>query len=395
MKKHLVVLLVTLLLAALPIFALAQTAEDFTPSCKFKASANAGKLKNLRDGKYTTSWRANASLKAYVEIHAPKGQTIGGVYVKWYNEAPKWRVTVKRGDRWEDVALSETGFLAEYLPVPGDAASVRICPAEGEKSNLRMSELRVYGAGDPPPDVQRWNPVPSKCDLLVIAAHPDDELLFMGGTIPYYAGELGKSVEVLYLVPSSVERRLELLDGLWLCGAKNYPIYGVMRDNFAMSLKVMYRKWSKNKLDNLVVGAIRQCRPDVIVTHDVKGEYGHGAHRAAADASKRCITDAANPKKYPKSEALYGTWQVSKLYLHLYDKNQITMDWRVPLSAFDGKTAFDMAQAGFRLHLSQQDTEYVVRDDGPYDNRKFGLYYTSVGEDVLKNDFLENVNGAQ
>ncbi|MEG2395135.1 MAG: PIG-L family deacetylase, partial [Ruthenibacterium sp.] len=120
-----------------------------------------------------------------------------------------------------------------------------------------------------------------------------------------------------------------------------------------------------------------------------------GAHRAAADASKRCITDAANPKKYPKSEALYGTWQVSKLYLHLYDKNQITMDWRVPLSAFDGKTAFDMAQAGFRLHLSQQDTEYVVRDDGPYDNRKFGLYYTSVGEDVLKNDFLENVNGAQ
>jgi hypothetical protein len=46
---------------------------------------------------------------------------------------------------------------------------------------------------------------------------------------------------------------------------------------------------------------------------------------------------------------------------------------------------------GFTMHRSQQKTDYEVLDEGPYDNRLFGLYYSLVGDDVLKNDFLENL----
>jgi len=35
---------------------------------------------------------------------------------------------------------------------------------------------------------------------------------------------------------------------------------------------------------------------------------------------------------------------------------------------------------------------YAVKSHGTYDNSKFGLYFTTVGEDVEKNDFLEHID---
>ena len=69
------------------------------------------------------------------------------------------------------------------------------------------------------------------------------------------------------------------------------------------------------------------------------------------------------------------------------------MDWRQPLTAFDGRTAFDIAEEAFACHISQQHTDYKVEDYGPYDNAKFGLAFSTVGEDVEKNDFFEHLTG--
>ena len=33
----------------------------------------------------------------------------------------------------------------------------------------------------------------------------------------------------------------------------------------------------------------------------------------------------------------------------------------------------------------------MENDGNRYDNRKFGLYFTTVGPDVKKNDFFENI----
>ena len=141
-----------------------------------------------------------------------------------------------------------------------------------------------------------------------------------------------------------------------------------------------------------VTKIIRKYKPEVIVTHDVDGEYGHGAHKVCADAMRKCIERAADPRIEAKQVREYGAWQVKKLYLHLWSENVVDMDWRVPLEAFDGKTAFDMAEAGFQCHTSQLNTEYVVEDWGPYDNSLFGLAFSAVGEDVVKNDFMENID---
>ena len=80
------------------------------------------------------------------------------------------------------------------------------------------------------------------------------------------------------------------------------------------------------------------------------------------------------------------------LIIHLWKENGIDMDWRQPLEAFGGKTAFEVAEDGFRCHISQQVTDYHVEDWGPWDNSLFGLYRTTVGPDDDKDDFFENLN---
>ena len=104
-----------------------------------------------------------------------------------------------------------------------------------------------------------------------------------------------------------------------------------------------------------------------------------------------CVELAANEKKYPGSAEKYGTWDVPKCYIHLYEENPVDMDWRVPLEAFGGKTGFDIAEEAFKCHVSQQKTDYHVEDWGPWDNSLFGLFRTLVGPDEAKDDFFENI----
>ena len=372
--------------------ALAGEARDIAAACTFKGSLNPKMVANIADRDYGTYWRSQPGAKACLEVTLPKGETCAAVYIKWGRQGTSFRI---RAEGLDVVAEGDSGLFADYVPLPREVTSFQIVPGEKERDRLVIVELYVFTPGDVPDDVQRWRPAPDKADILVLFAHPDDEVLFMGGTIPYYAGEMKKQVVAACVVPTSAGRSLELLDSLWLCGLRNYPSFGPMRDNFSMSLEGMYGKWRKEKLYDYVVDLYRRYKPNVVVSHDVNGEYGHGAHRAAADAAQVAVKWAANPRRFPGSVKEYGVWEIQKLYLHLYRENTVDMDWRRPLHAFGGKTAFDMAQAGFACHKSQQDTEYKVEDSGPYDNSLFGLAYTKVGPDADKNDFLEHVKGAK
>lgn len=393
MKKCCILLLCAALLLLCGA-ACAQTAEDITAVCAMRAPG-ASALGCLSDNDYKTRWASSSGNKARLEITAPEGARIGGVYVQFYNSPCGFDVQVKNAEgAWETAASCETDYLTGYARLPEGVQAVCVRP-RGNGNRLILAEVRVLAEGDAPDWVQRWQPPHEKADLLVLSAHPDDEILFMGGTIPYYAGEKKLAVQVAYLVPATPYRKLELLDGLWLCGVRHYPDLGSFPDRFTTSLKGMYRQegWSHDRVMRHVTGLFRRYQPEVVVTHDVNGEYGHGAHKVAADAARQAVALAADPAYQHKKLAEKEPWQVKKLYLHLYEEGALRMDWRVPLAAFGGKTAFDMAQAAFACHISQQHTEYRVEDFGPYDNARFGLAYSAVGEDVQKDDFFENLPG--
>ena len=106
---------------------------------------------------------------------------------------------------------------------------------------------------------------------------------------------------------------------------------------------------------------------------------------------------AADETRFVSSAAQYGTWQIPKVYLHLYENNPIVMDWDKPLSHFGGLTAYQVTkQRGFAAHASQQwgFAWYMSGIDRAADIPKFspcqyGLWSSIVGTDVEKNDFFE------
>ncbi len=87
--------------------------------------------------------------------------------------------------------------------------------------------------------------------------------------------------------------------------------------------------------------------------------------------------------------AEYGTWQVGKYYIHMYEENQLVMDWHIPLRSFDGATGLEVAKDSYACHHSQQHLVFKVLEEGYGDCRLFGLYSSTVGADTTA-DIMEN-----
>ena len=369
-------------------------ARDITMECEIEPGSKKKQFEAALDRSYRTFWNSNGGKGATITVTLPEGEEAGGVWFQWYDHTHAIAVQVRdENGEWKECGHTEGAFLSDFLPLPERTTEFRVANPESSKKStpLPLAEFHVYSRGELPPEVQVWQPPADKADLMLIAGHPDDELLWFGGVLPTYAGVQKKKVQVGILVPTLPRRRLEELDGLWTCGVRNYPVFGYFRDGYTLSLRDQYEHWDKFSVHKLVTGWVRRFKPDVLITHDFKGEYGHGAHQVCADAAVKALDQAADPKQFRESYAEYGAWEVPKCYIHLYPENVIDFDWRVPLEEFGGRTAFDVASEAFACHISQQDTDYAVEDFGPCDCSLFGLYRSLVGPDVKHTDLFENL----
>lgn len=395
MKKWLIALL-TLLALSLSV-AFAAEANDITEDCKFKVCSSGRKYTLMTDKKYTSYWESNKIKTPWIAITAPEGKPIAGLYVCFGNMPESWEIqTSDDGKDWFTAVPGDTRFLHAYVALPQPAQHVRLVVTSEKKTALRINDLFVLSEGDLPDWVQVWQPTEEKADILFLSTHPDDELIFFGGAIPTYAVEQQRKVVVAYFTRSNTTRSSELLNGLWHMGVRTYPVIGNFKDSYAKNLKAAYKSaGGKGKVNEWIVGLYRQYKPEVVVTQDTNGEYGHKQHMMIADAAQNCIALAANEDEFTASTIAYGTWQVKKLYLHLYPENQITFDWTVPLKSMNGATGIELAEEAYTLHKTQASSGMSVTETGTkYDNRVFGLAFTTVGEDVRKDDFLENIYDA-
>lgn len=395
MKKWLIALL-TLLALSLSV-AFAAEANDITEDCKFKVCSSGRKYTLMTDKKYTSYWESNKIKTPWIAITAPEGKPIAGLYVCFGNMPESWEIqTSDDGKDWFTAVPGDTRFLHAYVALPQPAQHVRLAVTSEKKTALRINDLFVLSEGDLPDWVQVWQPTEEKADILFLSTHPDDELIFFGGAIPTYAVEQQRKVVVAYFTRSNTTRSSELLNGLWHMGVRTYPVIGNFKDSYAKSLKAAYKSaGGKGKVNEWIVGLYRQYKPEVVVTQDTNGEYGHKQHMMIADAAQNCIALAANEDEFTASTIAYGTWQVKKLYLHMYPENQITFDWTVPLKSMNGATGIELAEEAYTLHKTQASSGMSVTETGTkYDNRVFGLAFTTVGEDVRKDDFLENIYDA-
>ena len=71
-----------------------------------------------------------------------------------------------------------------------------------------------------------------------------------------------------------------------------------------------------------------------------------------------------------------------------YEQRVYALCLRMMGNPHDGE---DVAQEAMLCHKSQVKHGWQVEDGGENDNSLFGLYFTCVGPDEAKNDFLEHI----
>ncbi len=345
---------------------------------------------------------------------------IGALYIKFDRIPSEWSLLIS--DTGEDVKCGQNAFLHEFVDVKALADELPCEVVLNFEEGTVIADIYAFSDGEMPKWVQIWQPPCEAADLLLISSHSDDEQLFFLGVLPYYAGELGIDVQVAYVIQHfevngvmNHQRPHEQLDGLWTVGVKNYPVMSDFPDLYAQSKDraVAFSQAQKvfeaagvtyDDFIGYMTECIRRFKPAVVVSHDLDGEYGHGTHVLAAAALTEAIECTGDATKYADSAKKYGTWEIQKLYLHLYDENQIVMNYDIPLDSFGGKTAYEVSCEGFACHRSQHWTWFYKwiygSAESPYTKASqiktyspcnYGLYYTSVGTDAQGGDFFENV----
>ena len=380
--------------------------QDITDTTIFTGSGygSFGFLSDKDIATYKTS-DGNAS------ITLSNDQGIASLYLMFDLEYGEYTITAdgKIFTAGKDEILHEyVDLIAAFGTAP---KSVTLDFANG---SVRLSEIYVFSGTDVPDFVQKWSaPHEGGADIVLFATHGDDDQLYFAGLLPLYAKAKDCRVQVVYLTDHrniTKGRIHEMINGLWAVGVRAYPVFGRFADFRIDDLEETYETYensyntSREDLQGFVVEQIRRFKPQVSVGHDLKGEYGHGMHMVYADLLTKAIDLTNDPTAFPESAQKYGTWELPKLYLHLYQENPIVIDYDQPMDVFDGLSAFQMTQKyGFPCHVSQQWTGFRTWLNGhdgeitkasqieSYNPSKFGLYHSTVGEDVQKNDFLENI----
>ena len=386
-----------------------EEAQNITSDCKIKLSTKSFRAEKITDGLYTSYWEGEKEAHPWMTISSDR--PVYGLYLCFQTMPDSYEIQRDKGGSWVTVYEGDTGYYHMYYPLDG-VKQIRVyATAAGKKTVMGFNEVFAFGEGDVPDWVQRWEPTPEKADLLFLATHPDDDLLFLGGALAWYGVEQKRKVAVAYLTISNTTRRSEALNGLWTLGIRTYPVFGEFRDCYAKSgqVKDAYKQTGgKDKIQGWVTGLYRMMKPEVVVTQDLKGEYGHPQHKMVADAATAAYSLAADSGKYPETAEAYGTWQVKKLYLHLYgdEAEKTQFNWDVPLDSLGGMTANEKAEEAYAQHLTQKGAgqkfngkmvKFSVAEYGGkrYPNTWFGLYATEVGPDTQHDDLLENIDGIE
>ncbi len=326
-------------------------------------------------------------------------ENMDSLYIEWDEEPSNWTLTYGG----TNIECGTNGFLHEFIKLGGTSNSATITIPTG---GATLVDIYAFSAGELPSWVQVWQPPYEKADILYFSTHSDDDVLFFGGLIPTYADKGEYRIQAAYIVdharpsdPFGNEpyRVHELLNCIWVMGLDHYPQMGIFGDWYSESLEAAEEYQSLDEVTDFVTRVIRRFKPQVVISQDFEGEYGHGQHRLGAAAIAEALEKTGDSSQYPDSASTYGTWDVPKTYYHLYPENEIVIDARVPLNRFGGMTALEVAKEGYLRHESQQWMDYYVSDgiddDGymaPYPCTRFGLYRSTVGMDT-GNDIMENL----
>lgn len=355
---------------------------------------NGNLTEKLSDDNYNTK----EVIKRNAPIDIRSDTPISHIYIIYELTSKTGTLTVNN----KNIKIGSNGYLHEYIDLSTFNSNQLLINYD---EDVIISEIYVFDESELPSWVQKWTLI-NKADLMILPTHSDDEHLFFAGLIPTYIDK-GLKIQVVYLTNhNTTPKRLhEQLNGLWTVGLTNYPVIGPFPDAYSTSLEGALKELNNAgyTLDDVIkfqVNNIRKYQPFVIAGHAENGEYGHGQHILNTFALKTALLKAMDSFY----ESSYQTYEVPKTYLHLYKENQIIMNYDIPLTKYNGSTAYEISKLGYLCHKSQQYTWFTdwffgknnsynkATEIRSYSPLEFGLYKSIVGEDRNKNDMFENID---
>lgn len=174
--------------------------------------------------------------------------------------------------------------------------------------------------------------------LLAVHAHPDDECIGTGGVLARYSaqgartvlvtctgGEVGEISDPALASPENLGevRARELAEAARLLGISRVAQLGY-RDSGMAGTPDNEHPQSFNKADldeavGRVVRVIREERPQVVVTYDENGGYGHPDHIMAHRVAVGAFHAAGDLARYPEAGP---PWQPAKLYYVVFPRRR-------------------------------------------------------------------------
>ena len=194
--------------------------------------------------------------------------------------------------------------------------------------------------------------------LLAVFAHPDDESFGSGSTLARYADE-GVDITVVCATQGEADeiapgssatpdtlgaiRVAELRSALSMLGVQSLILLGYRDSGMAGAEDNNNPSALINvpitEVVQRLVRIIRKCRPDVTVTMDPSGGYGHPDHIRVAELTTQAFKAAGDPSF--TSHNGEEPWITSKLYYHVFPRSQMVR-WFKYIQETDPSS--DMAQ---------------------------------------------------
>lgn len=129
-------------------------------------------------------------------------------------------------------------------------------------------------------------------NILVIFPHPDDESLTVGGVMSQFKGKNNLIVLTKGEKGASGPREEELKKSARIIGAENL-IVADFKDGEVAGEKIRLEKYIDQK--------IGEIKPDVVITYDLAGLYGHEDHMVTAEVVTKLVKE-----KYPQIKLWYA-----------------------------------------------------------------------------------------
>ena len=174
--------------------------------------------------------------------------------------------------------------------------------------------------------------------LLGIFAHPDDEGTMSGALLQYStsgvetglvcatSGEVGEIADPALATPENLGevREGEMRSAADVLGVRNLWFLGYRDSGMAGTADNQdpraFAQASAAEVVGKLVGIIRQFRPQVMVTFDESGAYGHPDHIAIYRYTTSAFYAAADAVQYPEHGPAH---MVSKLYYSAFPRSSV------------------------------------------------------------------------